>query len=159
MKRPVPEGIVLEGQYGTTEFQQQGMLFHSFDFWWDHADTPTVTHGARTIPAGVTSNLIWAMFELADRFYTAVGFSGLIEAEFRLEGVKNAFFMHEALYTRPYDPTPIIDEVIPIRRTYPQAEIAHRKAAIAREYQKEIYWSCGINASDNLVDQDFQPRR
>jgi Schlafen, AlbA_2 len=148
---PVTEGVIFESGSGTTEFQQQGMIYQSIDFWWDYA--VPAPRGERFVLPGATAAFLWGMLELAQLTYGSVGFAGLVDMEFRLEGVRDALFRDPQRFDLPCHP--ICDDVIAVRRTHTVSELRDRTLEIATGCQRELYWACSINAGDGLLKKDF----
>jgi hypothetical protein len=150
----VPQGVLFDEIHGTSEFHEQGIIYHSFDFWWDLGSAETGPAPSRLVSPSVSAAWIWATLELAAGVYDAVGFGGLVDLEFRFEGVKGALFMNPGLFSN-YDPVPIVDDDIGVRRTYSIFAIREKMLEIVKDCQREMYWNCGVDASDGLVCQDF----
>ena len=55
-----------------------------------------------------------------------------------------------------YDPVPIVDDDIGVRRTYSIFTIRKQMLEIVKDCQREMYWNCGVDASDGLVTHDFR---
>jgi hypothetical protein len=153
--RPVQEGVLYASNHGSTEFQQQGMIFHSFDFWWERGPVPQIRNGARQIYPSVCARLIAGMLELAKRYYPEIGFFGLVDFEFRFEGVRGLLFWDEKSMLDLHTPTPIIDDAIAVCRTVSIVELQGGSEGLACDFQKEMYWTCGIAASLGLIQRDF----
>jgi len=152
---PVPQGVLFDESHGTSEFHEQGVIYHSFDFWWESGSVETGTPSSRTVSPSVSAAWMWATLELAAGVYDAVGFGGLVDLDFRFEGVKGALFMNPSIFNN-YDPVPIVDDDIGVRRTYSIFTIRKQMLEIVKDCQREMYWNCGVDASDGLVTHDFR---
>lgn len=151
--RAVPGGVIFEGIYGASEYQQQGMIYHSFDFWWDEDHKASSTPKLRNVFPSVCAAFLWGMLEFAGKLYSSVGFASLLDLEFRLEGVRDAVFAE-----RPHgfsSSAPIINDSISVRRTLLLSDIVSRGMEIAEDALRELYWDCGIDPSDERVKRNF----
>lgn len=149
----VSGGLLYDGEYGYSEFQQQGLIFHEFDYWWDFSG-PATSPGARQLLPGVTAALLWGTLELSQLIYRQVGYSGLVELRFEADGLKGAFFA-EAGAVFSGRTAKLIESQVALEKHFTAGELEDRLIAIARECQSELYWAFGIDATESLLSRDF----
>ncbi len=51
----VPQGVLFDEIHGTSEFHEQGIIYHSFDFWWDSGSAETGPAPSRTVSPSVSA--------------------------------------------------------------------------------------------------------
>jgi hypothetical protein len=152
--RRVAGGLLFEGDCGSSEFQQQGLILHEFDYWWNYYG-PYVSPGARQLYPEVTAALFWGALELSSEIYRKSHYPGLVDFQFNADGLRDAFFAR-AQEPAFYEPTKLIDSEVTIERRFSVGELEENLMAIARDCQRELYWAFGVDASDKLLDQTFQ---
>jgi hypothetical protein len=150
-------GVSYAGQFGSSEFQQQGLIFHEFEYWWDSAGAST-SHGARQLLPGVTATLILGSLELSRQIYRQAGYSGLVDFRFEANGPSGAFFAEhvEALVSGV---TKLVDSQVTAERRFTLGELEDRLFEIAQDCQREIYWAFGIDAEQRLLNRGFPPQQ
>jgi hypothetical protein len=147
-------GVAFHGGYSSSEFQQQGLISHEVDYFWDyygHAVSP----GARQLLPGVTAALIWGSLELSRRIYGKMGYSGLIDFEFRADGLKDAFFA-DAGSSSIYGPSKLVESEIIVQRRFPWPELDSNLMDIAQGCQRELYWAFGFDVKNDRLEHDFK---
>jgi hypothetical protein len=155
--RRIAGGVSYDGQFGSSEFQQQGLIFHEFEYWWDSADAFT-SFGARQLLPGATATLILGSLELSRQIYRKAGYSGLVDFRFEANGLNGAFFAEHQEAIASGIPK-LVDSQVTVERHFPLGELEDRLFEIAQDCQREIYWAFGIDAEQRLLNRGFPPQQ
>jgi len=151
----VAGGMFFDGDYSYSEFQQQGLVLHEFDYWWDYTNSPSVSLGARQLLPEVTASLITGVLELSRELYRKAGYLGLVEFRFTADGLAGAFFSKAGRSWLNGVPK-LIESEISISRRFSMGELEEGLLSISRDCQRELYWAFGFDAKENWLEDDFQ---
>jgi len=145
-------GVLFDGEYGSSQFQDHGLIFHEFDYWWDYLGIQT-SQAVRRIYPTVTAALIVGVLQNCREIYRKAGYFGLIDLRITLSGLKDAQFLE---YRRGLVDVPqLLESEIIIRRRFSQGELEEESLAIAISCQQELYWAFGFDASEKWLKEDF----
>ncbi|HEX4321347.1 MAG TPA: ATP-binding protein [Acidobacteriaceae bacterium] len=149
----VAGGISYSGSYGYSEFQQQGLIFHEFDYWWDYYGISSTSNARRIYPK-VTSTLLWAVLQLSRRVYQRIGYSGFLEFRFEADDLSECFFADQETYFAHEGPR-LVESEVSLDRQFTVAELEDGLMKIAQDCQRELYWTFGVDANDSRLSRDF----
>ncbi len=149
----VAGGVVFDGDYGSSEFQSQGLFLHEFDYWWDYYGR-AVQPGGRVVYPSFTASAIFGTLELSRRIYREMGYAGVLDFRFQADGLKNAAFAEPGRKYTGEVPRLLEPEVV-VQRRFSVGELEENLLNIARDCQSELYWAFGMDAPDQWLDLDF----
>jgi len=148
-------GVLFDGEYSYSEFQQQGLIFHELDYWWDYAPSSSVSPGARQLYPEVTAPVIVSVLDLSRQVYRRAGYPGLVEFRFKAVGLAGAFFSKSGRNWLDGVPK-LIESEINISRRFSMGELEEDLIAISRDCQRQIYWAFGFDAKEKWLEDDFE---
>ncbi len=148
-------GLLFEGEYGYSEFQQQGLIFHEFDYWWEYVYQP-VSRGARQLYPTVTAVLLKSALQLSLEIYRNASYFGLIDFSFEATALNGAFFCEPE--RRVYNVPKLVDSDLKITRRFSLGELEQNLLGVAMDCQRELYWAFGFDADENWLRGDFDIR-
>lgn len=149
----VAGGVFFDGDYGYSEYQSQGLILHEFDYWWDYHEVNQSAVQRRLYP-DATAALFRSVLENARKVYKAADYQGTLDFSFEATGLKGAFFLSTQAGS-PNSPA-LVESNIRIDRSFSVDRLQESYIEIAKECQQELYWDFGVDASDVLVQWDFQ---
>jgi hypothetical protein len=150
----VAEGILYLSNYGSSEFQQQGLILHEFDYWWDYYG-PSVSVGGKWLSPSVTAAMFSGVLELSLLIYRKAGYYGFLDFKFEADDLEDCGFLDSdnRLWRDFYK---MIEPDVALERRFTMYELGEHLIEIAKECQRELYWAFGIDATDKRLAIDFQ---
>jgi hypothetical protein len=152
----VAEGVLYLGSSWSSEFQQQGLILHEFDYWWDY-------HAHNSFPGGkwlsprATAALLSGVLELSLLIYRKAGYSGLLDFRFEADDLEECGFLDsDPIFGHSSDFRKMIEPDVIVERRFTTFELGDQLTEIAKECQRELYWAFGTDASDSRLALDFQ---
>jgi hypothetical protein len=152
--RRVAEGILYLGSYGSSEFQQQGLILHEYDYWWDYHG-PSVSSNAKWLSPRATAALLLGVLKLSLRVYRNAGYSGLLDFRFEADDLEECGFV-DSDRGFGYDFHKMVEPDVAVERRFTTSELGDRITEIATECLRELYWAFGTDANDSRLAMDFQ---
>lgn len=146
--------MFFDGEYSYSDFQQQGLILHEIDYWWEYAHS-SVSQGARQLFPEVTASLIAGVLELSRQLYREAGYFGLIEFCFKADGLAGAFFSRSGRSWLNGIPK-LVESEININRRFSMGELEENPVAIGKECQRDLYWAFGFDAREDWLEEEFQ---
>jgi hypothetical protein len=148
----IPGGVLFDGEYGSSQFLDCGLIVHEFDYWWDYLSLQT-SQTVRRISPMVTAALVAGVFENTKKLYAKADYFGLVDFEFSLSGVKDAQLLE---YSRALVDIPqLLESEVIIKRRFSVGELEDQSVPIAISCQQELYWAFGFDAPEKWLKQDF----
>jgi hypothetical protein len=150
--RRVTGGAICDGHESYSEFQQQGLIYHEIDYWWDYLDQGHQRTN-RQINTLATAAVVFASLDLSRNIYREVGYPGLVEFSFGVDGLQDSFLIPGGSGPT-FEPLSMIDNGIRIERQFTVKDLEDRLKEIVKDIQREIYWAFGYDATDALLNYD-----
>jgi hypothetical protein len=150
----VAGGMFFDGEYSYSEFQQQGLILHEFDYWWDYAQT-SVSLGARQLFPEVTASLITAVLELSRQLYRQAGYFGVVEFCFAADGLAGSFLSRSGRTWLNGVPK-LVESEINISRRFSMGELEEDLVSIGKDCQRDLYWAFGFDARESWLEEEFR---
>jgi hypothetical protein len=152
---PVAGGVYFDGEYDGrflySEIHNQGLAYHERGFWWDaHVSEPKVIS---TPVAG----LAMAGLRFGLDLYQSIGYFGLVDFHFELDGVRERRLAHtesESGFYGSSDPCP--DERVAIEICDSVPALATDIAGRIRSMLCEVYWAFGWDVDSQYLDRDME---
>jgi hypothetical protein len=145
-------GVLFGGEYGSSQFLDHGLIVHEFDYWWDYLGIQTSQTVRRVYPT-VTAALIVGVLKNTRGLYTEVGYFGLVDFEFSMNGLRDAQFLE---YSRGLVDVPqLLESEVTIKRRFSVGELEEQLLPIAISCQQDLYWAFGFDAPEKWLKSDF----
>ena len=145
-------GVLFGGEYGSSQFLDHGLIVHEFDYWWDYLGIQTSQTVRRVYPT-VTAALIVGVLENTRGLYTEVGYFGLVDFEFSMNGLRDAQFLE---YSRGLVDVPqLLESEVTIKRRFSVGELEEQLLPIAISCQQDLYCAFGFDAPEKWLKSDF----
>lgn len=145
-------GVLFDGEYGSSQFLDHGLIVHEFDYWWDYLNAQT-SQVVRRIYPSVTGALVAGVLENCRHVYVKAGYLGLVDFEICLSGLKDAQFLEDRRGL--IEPPRLLESQITVKRRFSVGELEEQSLAIAIICQQELYWAFGFDAPEKWLKQDF----
>lgn len=146
-------GASCDGEYGYSEYQQQGLILHEFDYWWDYIG-PNDSRQVRQLYPHATAALIMSALLNASKLYKDTSYSGTVEVTFHATGLARAFFNDGMRII--LDTPQLIESSVEIYRTITTSQLHDELGVVTADIQRELYWAFGFDAPDAWLIEDFK---
>jgi hypothetical protein len=142
------------GRDASSEFQQQGLILHEFDYWWDYRG-PSVVGGAKWLYPQATAALLSGVLELSLKVYRKTGYPGLLDFHFEADDLQDCGFL-DTDRGHNYDFHKMLEPDVALDRRFTTSELGERLTEITMDCQRELYWAFGTDVSDTRLALDFR---
>jgi hypothetical protein len=149
---PMREGIFFDGEYYSkyrySEFQQQGLVYHEYGFWWDSDET----YRGLVLPGNIVE-LLFATVCLGSALYSKIGYWGLVDVEFSLVGIGGMKFHEAGALILPDPGTEVSDDPITVRESASVSELTSNSIGLVKRMMLDISWAFGeLNCPSSVED-------
>lgn len=148
---PIAGGVYFDSRHDDrffySEVHEDGLAYHEVGFWWDSSVSKVL------VSSNIVARLLMAGLSFGVQLYERLGYFGLVDYHFELNGVEGRFLCEtpaspSAFYCRDNDVVVELHDTVPA--------LAEDVPNRCKQMLRDVYWAFGANVDDVTLGPQIQ---